>query len=328
MQALAARFVPAADEVGLLQRGRGPEGELFVKFAEKGHYGGRTEPTNTRQGIYCAAPSGEFLASINHNDPRQVEGMLRRALEAWDALPRAKRLPPAALAEAPEGRFRYETLFPADGLALHVFVRDLPRDGDDVAKDWRASAWNQDTAWFRREEARAFLPEVPTRGAVHEVPPALVRRLARCHLLDFVRGQTPALPEGAVEEAALTTEVLSVEGDVAALRLAGRTRTVHRGRWAVAGFRDMDRPSEQERGFDATLLGTARFDLAAGRFTAFELVAAGPRWGATQYNGRTGDAGPAPMGVVLVLDARNPPVPVAPAQIGSYGWRRYGATQR
>ena len=154
VQGLAARFVPAADEVGLLQRGRGPEGELFLKFAEKGHYGGRTRPTSTRQGIYCATPSGEFLSSLNHNDPRRVEAALRKALEAWEAMPREKRLLPGAPAAAPEGRFRYESLFPADGLALRVFVRDLPR-GEGCAtttkeEDWRARSWNQDTVWFRR----------------------------------------------------------------------------------------------------------------------------------------------------------------------------------
>ncbi len=322
MQRLAARFVPAADEVWLLQHAKGPVGELFRGFAEKGHYGGRTTPTDTRQGIYCATPSGEFLASLNHNDPRRVEAALRKALEAWEALPREKRLRPEAPAAEPAGRFRFEALFPADGLALQVHVRDLPREGDAKKGDWRARAWNQDTAWFRREEARAFLPEKPAKGATHEVPAALVRRLARCHLLDFVRGQTPVLPDGAVEKAVLRTEVLDVQGDVAVLRLSGETRTVQKGRWAVEGFRDMSAPSEQERGYEAALLGKARFDLAAGRFTEFELVAAGSRWGATQYNGRTDDPGPARMGFVFTLAPSDPAVSVAPAQIGSYGWRR------
>ena len=322
MQALAARFIPAADEVWLLQHGKGAESELFLKFAEKGHYGGRTRPTDTRQGIYCATPSGEFLSSLNHNDPRRVEAALRQALAAWEAMPREKRLRPEAPAAAPEGRFRWETLFPADGLSLRVFVRDLPREGGPKEGDWRTRSWNQDSAWFRKEEARSFLPEKPAKGAVQEVPAALVRRLARCHLLDFVRGQTPVLPDAAVEKAVLRTEVLSVEGDLVVLRLSGETRTVHRGHWAVAGFKDMEKPSEQERGYEATLLGKARFDLAAGRFTEFELVASGDRWGATQYNGRTDDPGPAPMGFVLTLDIADPPLPVAPAQIGAYGWRR------
>jgi hypothetical protein len=52
-----------------------------------------------------------------------------------------------------------------------------------------------------------------------------------------------------------------------------------------------------------TLLGRAAFDLAHGRFAQFELVAAGLRWGATQYNQRADDRGPAPMGVVLTLAA-------------------------
>ena len=82
---LARRFIPAADEVGLLQRktSAGPEAEWFRTVAEQGHYGGRTVPTDTRQGIYAAAPSGVLLASINHSDPRRVADMLRKALAIW-----------------------------------------------------------------------------------------------------------------------------------------------------------------------------------------------------------------------------------------------------
>ena len=66
---LMASFVAVADEVGRLQRGTDAESKLFQGFCEQGHYGGRTQPTNTRQGIYAIAPSGRFLASINSTNP-------------------------------------------------------------------------------------------------------------------------------------------------------------------------------------------------------------------------------------------------------------------
>ena len=97
MISLAASFVPAADEVWSLQHGQGVESKLFRTIAEQGHYAGRSKPSNTRQGIYAAAPSGALLASINSRDAGEVAGMLERALERWRELEPAER----RLAELP-----------------------------------------------------------------------------------------------------------------------------------------------------------------------------------------------------------------------------------
>jgi hypothetical protein len=318
---LAKRFVPAADEVGFLQRktSKGPEAEWFRGVAEQGHYGGRTVPTDTRQGIYAAAPSGVLLASINPNDPRRVAAMLTKALAAWEALPRAKRLPASALAQAPVGRPRWETLYPVDGLALRVTSRDVgrePASGDD----WRAKAWNLDFAWFRREEALALVPADAKPGARIEVPTAIVRRVVRLYLVDDVRGQTPAFEDRSIERATLSSEVVRTDKDRVEIRLTGGARVVEKGSWPVGGFRDARAPTAQERGFDGEFLGHATFDRASGRFVAFEMLALGSRWGATQYNGRTDDPGPAPMGVSFSLAGDTAADRVAPASMWEYGW--------
>ena len=80
MKTLLEKFVTVADEVGRLQRGKDTECSLFQGFCEQGHYGGRKEPTNTRQGVYAVAPSGRFLASINTQSPERMADMLRTAL--------------------------------------------------------------------------------------------------------------------------------------------------------------------------------------------------------------------------------------------------------
>ena len=318
---LAKQFVPAADEVGFLQRksSKGPEAEWFRGVAEQGHYGGRTVPTDTRQGIYAAAPSGVLLASINHSDPRRVAAMLVKALAAWEALPRAKRLPASALVQAPVGRPRWETLYPVDGLALRVTTRDLARESAS-ADDWRATAWNLDFAWFRHDEALAFVPADAKPGARTDVPVAITRRLARLYLVDDVRGQTPAFEDRSIEHATLVSEVVRVDKDRVELRLAGEARLVAKGTWPVGDFRDPSPLKPQERGFDGAFLGHATYDRATGRFLAFEMLALGSRWGATQYNGRGDDLGPAPMGVSFSLAGDTPADHVAPASMWEYGW--------
>jgi hypothetical protein len=311
---LVSKFVPAADEVGHLQRAKDPEALLFQQIAEHGHYGGRTVPTDTRQGIYALTPGGVFLASINHNAPDRVAAMLTTALARWDELTQKERLGDALPETSAAQASRIERRFPDGGLVLRVATRDLPRDAA-ACTDWRAAAWNTDTAWFWKEEVPGFVPADAKPGATRDVAGPLVRRIATCHLLDSVRGQAPAFDARDVETAKLTSTVTAVEGDTVTLKFVGAVRIVARGKWRTRGLDDVP-PTDQTRGFDATLLGSATWDAKDARFTAFELVAAGPRWGATQYNGRADDLGPAPMGVVMTLAADDDRV--APACFWSY----------
>jgi hypothetical protein len=311
-------FVPAADEVFRLQTGTDAECKLFQKIAEQGHYAGRTQPSSTRQGTYAAAPSGVLLASVNSNDPEQIAVMLQRALARWEKLTREERLlPEDPQAAAPELR-RGERLYPKDGLVLRVNARDLPREVPAAGR--LTNAWNQDFAWFTKEEARQFLPEVREAGQKLDLPEAIIRRIARCHLIDNVRGQTSAFEEANVQKARLSSEVVGLAGSVVSLRLTGETRTEADGMWSIRGYRDMNNPSAQKRGFETQLLGNARYDLQQERFVAFEMVALGSRWGATQYNGRGNDLGPAPMGVAFTLAGDRPAEHVAPAFLRAYGW--------
>ncbi len=318
--------MPAADEVGRLQRGDDQECRLFQRLAEQGHFAGRSVPSTTRQGIYAAAPSGVLLASINSGAPRAVADVLERALARWEELPESERLLPGppiggarfdARAGAPPRR--WEDLRPEDGLVLRVVARDVERgDGPD---DWRAHAWNQDHAWFTREEALALVPAEARVGAELVWPAELALRLACCHLVDDVRGQVPAFRREEVERAELRTRVEAADGDRLELELSGRTRASAHGRWPVHGFEDAAQPAEQTRGFETELLGRATFDRAAQRFTRFELVAIGTRWGGTQFNGRFDDLAPAPVGVSLTLAVTDQAGRVAPARIAEYGWK-------
>jgi hypothetical protein len=307
VRALAAEFVPAADAVRRLQRGCDPECRLFRTIAEQGHRAGLTEPTDTRQGIYAATPSGLLLGSNNATTPGRVAEMLRRALHRWASLSREERLlpglpPPAASVDR----------YPTDGLVLQVAVRDLPRSGTSGSG---SGGWNRDFAWFTRAEAASF---VPRDGEEDHVPAHLVRRLARFHLLDFVGGQTPSFPDAALETAELATRVTERGRPSVSLRFEGRTRAAERGRWPVNGFHDQREPGERQRGYDAKLAGCATWDRVRERFTAFALVAVGTRWGGSQFNRRTDDLGAAPMGVAFTPadDAQR----IAPAFLRRYGW--------
>ncbi|MGI9013627.1 MAG: hypothetical protein ACR2GY_05185 [Phycisphaerales bacterium] len=330
MQELAARFIPAADEVGRLQRKKAADCLLFQVIAEQGHYAGRVQPSNTRQGIYAAAPSGVLLASCNNNRAERVIEMLETALAAWEQLPDSERWLPDGGKDVID-TIRWERLYPDDGMVLRIAARDLPRvtpeEQDENSRgrrrgdgeSWHKRAWNQDYMWLRRDEMLSFVPAEVRQGESRDVPVTIVERLARLHLVDNVRGQVSMFSRDAVGKAELTSTITNVEGDRVFLNLTGNTRTVERGTWSVGGFRDRDTPAQQERGIETEMFGHAIFDRATQEFIAFTLVAVGERWGGTQYNARERDLQRNPIGFAISLAASQERV--APAFIWEYGWR-------
>ena len=121
----------------------------------------------------------------------------------------------------------------------------------------------------------------------------LVRRLVKYHLLDNVRGETRRFEDKHVKKAELSFTVTGTEGGLTHLRIEGASLTEETGEFA--------------RGFDAKLLGRATWN--GEKFTAFELLAVGTRWGEASLTGaRREDLGRNPMAVAFQLnDDRVPP---------------------
>jgi hypothetical protein len=285
--------------VGRLQRGSDPEGVFFQEMANHGHYGGRP---GSRQGIYVCSPSGKFLASVNSNDPDRVVRMMREGLAAWEKLAAEERRLPAENAIKP--RHRWEDSFPMDGLVVNVISRDLPEHCDPTAPC--EVAWNQDYVWYSKPEARRWLSDDPRLGDVHSVPDELVARLARFHLVDNVKGQTPMFSRDGVQGSRISTEVVQRTGSTVKLKISGQTNGIAAEGWW-----------QSANGVVTRLLGHATFDLAQGAFVEFEMVALGRRWGYTRFNDRRTDAESGPLGYVFRLAARGAPR-VAPASIAAY----------
>lgn len=304
-----------------LQSGKAAEARFFQGFCEEGHYGGRTRPTNTRQGIYAVSASGDFLASVNTTRAEPVLRMLEQAIARYDELSAGRRVVSEEMKAALERSPRLEDRFPEDGLVLRVASKDL--DGTRADRSWHKTARNFDWAWFRKAEVRGFLPAPLERGSRSRVDENLVSRIVRCHLLDNVRGQTSAFRKSEVRRAELDVVVESRTETAVTLRFEGATRAQ----------RD-DEP--WPRGFVTKLSGRAMWDPKGERFTKFELLATGKRWGHTRFNSRQprrrgrseGEASPSgatessaePIAVFLELVPRAATRRVAPAHIWQYGW--------
>lgn len=302
-----------------LQSGRDAECQLFQKIARQGRAGGR--PGVSQQGTYVVAPSGVLLADLNSNDPVRVLEMLQRGLDRWKQLPQDERLGAELPALAQTDVRRPERLYPEGGLVLRVSSRDLPRENAPVrpGADWRQTAWNHDFVWFKPDEARQMVPEKAAVGEKRQIPDALIRRLARCNLVDNVRGETQPYADANIERAAWNAEVVKVEGRRVTLRLTGETRAAAEGMWSIGGLRHPE-PTPQKRGHETKILGRGTYDLGKQKFTAFEMLALGTRWGGSQFNQRGDDLDPAPIGTLFVLAGDSPVERVAPAFFRQYGW--------
>jgi hypothetical protein len=237
--------------------------------------------------------------------------MLEEALGRWRALESdgATDMPGAAAAPASYERDpHHPDRYPTGGLVLKQTLRDLPRPDDHPIPQARPDAVNFDYVWFTKEEARRFVPPAPRVGQRLDLPWPLVRRLARFHLLDSVRGETPAWRDAHVASAHLWTEVVAMhptqDGARVHLRLEGGALTQQAGTWAIRPFRQ--KWDDLTRGYDCRVLGELVYDTAAERFDRFDLLAVGDRWGGTEHNARHEDLLPAPMGIAFTLAGSSP----------------------
>ena len=295
---LTEQFIPVADNCTFTQIQRDAEGEFFRKVAEQGHYSGRTKPTGTRQGLYACTSEGELLASINTTRVEHVLSMLNKALKKWNEMNPTTDVPASY-----EKDRNFNRSFPEGALILRETMRDIPRKdkSSDEVQIWKH---NFDHLWIRKEEAQALIPDNPKAGMEYEAPKELVRRIAQYHLVDQVRGEAPPWHDNHVQKAGLTLRVESVNENALTIRLEGHAllEADPTGQTnPYSGFK-----IDMKRGMDATIKGVIRYNRKTNAFEQFDMVAAASRWGATTYNFRQNDLGPAPIGFAFELIPSEP----------------------
>jgi hypothetical protein len=254
--------------------------------------------SQARQGTYIATPSGKLLefrglSKVGWEEmenPKIILQIMERGLEQWGKMKPAERRREPSLKLPVETNNDWDKLYPSDGLALRMNNRDLPRKpGDWGQVIWFESVWeNLDYVWFKKEEALKWIPQSIATGATWEIPRPLVERLVRYHLIDNVRCHVAkCFRKEDVQKARLVGKVLEVRGNNVALRFEGESRAER---------------LDTKVGLETNLLGRAIFNIASARFTSFELIAVGTRWG-TQETRES--VNPTPLGFIFVLPPGN-----------------------
>ncbi len=299
---LSREFVTVADEVymlypedpGNLNRVKDrPEHQFFKKFGEAMPPGAWHHP-GTKQGIYMIGPNAEYLEGrfAASGDAGDIRSRMQTALRRWETLRKengyANQPVPALKWSHPPGI--------SGELILRVNVRDLPRGPGDksgarfdevagnreVFPDYVKWAWNEN--WFGVDQARAF---VPTSTAREEVPTAIVNRMCQMVIVDNVRGQADRWRPDEVKVATITKRSLGTSDGVVQIEYVGRVSL-----------------ASGSRGIEAKVYGKSEWDEKKSEFRSLDIVVTGMRRGASRFNRRESDPGPAPIGFSLSLHNR------------------------
>ncbi len=288
---LSKQFVTVADEAYYLypenpqhrqQALSRPDHVFFKRFGES--VPPRMWNPGTKQGIYMMGPDAEYLEArfAASDDPNDIRQRMMRALDKWETLKQEKGyankpIPPKPWAP-PQGV--------SGELILRANIRDLPRGPGDKSgarrheiaptgmwMDFVKWAWNEN--WFGVPRSSALIPKSTNWESVDET---LIKSFAQKILVDNVRGQ-------AQEWSATEIKTATVS-----MRKLDDSNFEYTGSFSMAGG---------ARGYDATLYGKAKW--VSNQFESFDWVVMGMRRGASRFNQRENDPGPAPMGVTLSL---------------------------
>jgi hypothetical protein len=267
-----------------------PDSAFFKRYGESMPKGDWNHP-GTKQGIYMMGPDAEYLEGkfAAGGEYDNIRGRLARAVERWEALRKQK-----GYANKPVPARKWSPPPGVDGeLILRVNIRDLPRGPGDKSgarfenltkdprnfEDYLRWAWNENWIGFRNHNAF-----VPTGNSWQAVEESIVKRIAMETMVDNVRGQAPTWQAHEVKTANLQ------------MRRQG----------SIDGAENIEYMGEMRmragpRSYAVKLYGRGEYERAKRSFRRLDLVAAGLRSGAAQFNRRERDPGPAPMGVTLSL---------------------------
>ena len=295
-------FIPAADEVDRLQRGTDLGSRFFQSIAQRSF-----ARLRTTQGTYIVSPGGVLIDFGNVIGPAKMKSFLENGVKKYKALPRSQQLGRSRIDNGAKSRY------PKDGLVLSVTLHKLYSRQPRTAREKIGIVeWNADFAWCRKHEARTFLPAKPKQGDQHAVPDKLIQRLVRFHFTDTVRAFADDYPQRCVKQAKMMATIVDVTGTVISLRFDGKVHTSQDDARSSGRLR-----RKPDRGYDATLLGYARFDLAQQRFLSFDLVAFGTNHGG---GARAVFEDPVKMGVILELAPKGSAHQVEPNHFSKYNW--------
>jgi hypothetical protein len=324
------QYVAVACDDWYQRRREDAEGRFFKQVSDQSPQGGNG--TGTRQGIYLLTASGKLLGYKNAGqNPGVMRDFIRSGLSKWGKLAEAERTPGAVKVGEPG---KLDTMYartpPENGLIVNVHARllehadaagtsveGLPKAGsllggfaDAQCKVGNGDEASRDHLWLTEAEWKSLIPKNAKVGERSPVPPAIVSRILRFHLIDNTRGEPPMWRREDVRKGEMSLVVESATPAKVTLRLEG-----------VALLATDASVDKAKRGYDARLLGYIEYDPTKPRVTRFDVVAVGDHCGEGTFT-RGAREGRKPMGVAFELATGGKPGDLVPPQaareVGAY----------
>jgi len=238
---LKTKFVPVAVDQHDHRRRQDAEGEFFAKILSQA----KRTTDGQAQGFYLFTPQGKLLEFENTLSAERMKRMLAAALKKFDPSAEAPKIEDGEK----DTRFTYE--LPEGGLVIYVTAKVLSGyESLEGLAAIRQKALGRDHLWLRKDETQAL--------AKGELAESVQRRLARYHLIDNTRGETPMWRADEVKHLQLTLQKGRVAGSVHLETRAG------------------------DRGYQAQFLGAV--EAPEGKVRRFDAVARGLFWGQGPFN--------------------------------------------
>lgn len=238
--------------------------------------------TFTAAGRKCAVTAGGKVLGNVHSLKS-----LRKAWEAWKALPDAERIPGAVKIAGDERPIERALEPPTGALVVRTYTRQLEREEDGSLRYTRPEDYpapepagtrsgsprrqaarfreaGHDFLWVPEWEWRAMIPAEPEAGARFSVPLTFKLRLLRYHLD----------PERGLGEAQWFTRAAPEDGK---LELIVEETSAERLRMRLEGFAKLSRKGHKgaPTTYDPSLLGYLTYDVRRKEITELKMIALG-----------------------------------------------------
>lgn len=224
---------------------------------------------------------GDYLSGhFSFAGRAQTSQLLKNGLAGFKVLAQRKGWTPQAIPKKKIDVFLRETA-PKGALKLKLAYRDFPRGANRFPEDrWVKKPFNMGWLDLTASETSEFITDQMTE---RELSKALVEKISTHALKDSVRGQFN-VQKDSYRSGSLAVACTKKTAEKLTIQLTGDVKIMGGGIQ-----------------YSPKLFGVLEYDRKAKKFTRFDVLASGQRSGAGQFNARTNDQQPAPLGVAFKL---------------------------
>ncbi len=278
--------------------------------------------------LWCVTPGGKILESNlvveKGKESFKPDFDLKGALEKWQALPEAERVPGAvqvgemdtvdrqrAVLTPPPGtlilKLYYRAFMCEDNKLRYLTDNDLWHDekGEKteaklVHRRITTPQAHPDHMWLSEAEWKSLMPVNPRVGDKFAMPAGIADRLVRRHLnpRSVYDGHSDGLDIASVSAAELNLTVEAVSANRVRLRLDGHAKL---GQPPTPDVLAGKIASMSQWGYDPKLLGFLEYDPQKQVFTRFDVVALGDQFGRVGLTIGAARPGCQPLGITFEL---------------------------